>query len=213
MEPPIINILATKSQKDLATLQDQAVEAVRDAVPDAVLHGGPAIWRCYGGKRFSADLDFYSRAKNLPDALYPGLAARRLNLIKSRETANSVYAVISDDNTEVKLEISRRAVHGVPRPYVKADSSRISILTLTPEALMLEKMDAYTSRNFSRDLYDLYHLCNLTDNASVKSKARLFLKDIPAPQDGTKQVLDSLVYGGGKPDFKEMVEYLQRWAG
>jgi len=36
------------------------VERIFQEMPDAVLHGGALIWRCYGGNRFSQGLDFYS---------------------------------------------------------------------------------------------------------------------------------------------------------
>ncbi|MEM1546291.1 MAG: nucleotidyl transferase AbiEii/AbiGii toxin family protein [Candidatus Methanomethylicia archaeon] len=32
---------------------------IYNSFPEAVIHGGTAIWRCYGSNRFSEDVDVY----------------------------------------------------------------------------------------------------------------------------------------------------------
>ena len=51
MDFPIIYRLRRKSQKELAELQDEVVDVVYTLLDNAVIHGGTAIWRCYGGKK------------------------------------------------------------------------------------------------------------------------------------------------------------------
>ena len=61
MDVPIEKKLEDGMQIEMAKLQDDCVGAIWSLVPSAVLHGGTAIWRCYGGNRFSDDLDIYLR--------------------------------------------------------------------------------------------------------------------------------------------------------
>ena len=44
----------------LAELQYEVIDIIYNRVePDATLYGGTAIWRCYGGNRFSEDIHIY----------------------------------------------------------------------------------------------------------------------------------------------------------
>jgi len=45
--------LKRKSHKDIARLQDIVIDVLYKIFPNAILHGGTAIWRCYNGNRFS----------------------------------------------------------------------------------------------------------------------------------------------------------------
>ena len=51
--------LKKKTEKEIAYAQDVILGEIYKFFPNAVLHGGTAIWRCYNGRRFSEDLDFY----------------------------------------------------------------------------------------------------------------------------------------------------------
>ena len=108
MELPILNLLKLKTQKDMASLQDETIELLYTVLPNAVLHGGTAIWRCYNGKRFSIDLDLYSKIEDLKEKLAPLLSSRQLFFKKYKETKNVAYSIISDGSTEVKLDINKR---------------------------------------------------------------------------------------------------------
>jgi predicted nucleotidyltransferase component of viral defense system len=62
MEPkkiPLNQRLRRKQHIEIAKLQDFVMEALYRVFPEAVLHGGTAIWRCYSGSRFSEDIDMY----------------------------------------------------------------------------------------------------------------------------------------------------------
>ena len=86
MHLPLKNLLR-KPQASLAQLQDEALEILYAVCPEAVLHGGTAIWRCYEGKRFSEDLDFYALPKDgLQDALIAEASKRSLKVTKFRKT-------------------------------------------------------------------------------------------------------------------------------
>ena len=59
MRIPLANKLKKRLHSETAFLQDEVIDIVYGLEPNAVLHGGTAIWRCYQGNRFSEDLDFY----------------------------------------------------------------------------------------------------------------------------------------------------------
>ena len=64
MEP--IADLITGVRLRLAELQDEVIDIIYNRVePDATLYGGTAIWRCYGGNRFSEDIDIYLSNRGL----------------------------------------------------------------------------------------------------------------------------------------------------
>ena len=59
MKLPLFNRLKKRQHRELALLQDEITDIVYRISDEAVLHGGTAIWRCYGGNRFSEDIDIY----------------------------------------------------------------------------------------------------------------------------------------------------------
>jgi predicted nucleotidyltransferase component of viral defense system len=56
---PLSLRIKKESHRKIAQAQDLIIEEVYKKFDRAVLHGGTAIWRCFNGKRFSEDLDFY----------------------------------------------------------------------------------------------------------------------------------------------------------
>ena len=56
---PLILKLKKKAHKDIAEAQDIIIRELYTLFDKAVLHGGTSIWRCYGGNRFSEDIDVY----------------------------------------------------------------------------------------------------------------------------------------------------------
>ena len=93
MELPIIYKLKRESQKELAELQDEAIEVVYSLLQNAVIHGGTAIWRCYGGKRFSEDIDLYADYKeDFKVLLENELKKRGLILFKFRQTESTLFS-------------------------------------------------------------------------------------------------------------------------
>ena len=56
---PLALRLRKQVHRNVAVAQDIIVKELYGVFERAVLHGGTAIWRCYGGNRFSEDVDFY----------------------------------------------------------------------------------------------------------------------------------------------------------
>ncbi|MBI4210367.1 MAG: nucleotidyl transferase AbiEii/AbiGii toxin family protein [Candidatus Diapherotrites archaeon] len=208
MRIPLKNQLRGQ-QAALAQLQDEALDIFYSVEPEAVLHGGTAIWRCYQGKRFSEDLDFYASAnKGLRTALEGEAAKRGLSVSKFRKTQNSVYARISDGRTDVSVEVSPlRKKNRVLAAFEKADGSHTDIYTLSPEDLIVEKANAFAGRRLIRDIYDVYFLSGIANPSVVKMKLRTAIEKLPQPVD--EKNLRTLIYAGVVPSFNEMVQALE----
>ncbi len=212
MKIPLLHRLKKQLQAEVARLQDEVVEALYGADAKLVLHGGTAIWRCYGGNRFSEDLDFYaSRATPLEAGLRELMERRGLSLLKLKKTENLFFAKISDGRVEVRVEINfARRVHPVVARYERADGSFLDVLTLSPEDFLLEKSEAYAQRGFVRDLYDAYHLSSFAKpDAHFRGKVRDLLTQRKEPVDAKN--LKAIVYAGAVPSAQQMREALARW--
>ena len=211
MELPIIYKLKRKAQKDLAELQDEVMEVVYEVFENAVMHGGTAIWRCYSGKRFSEDIDLYVKYTGyFKEQLEKSLKKRSLNLIKFRQTANTVFSEISHDIASMKLEITNERKRGILAIYEKANGDTLEVLALEPQDLLLEKLTAYLDRRKVRDIYDVYFLSRLVTDLKVKREAGRLLKKIERPTD--EDDLKAIIYEGKVPTFNEMLESINLWA-
>ncbi len=211
MELPIVYRLRRESQKNLAELQDEVIEVVYEILDNAVIHGGTAIWRCYGGKRFSEDIDLYAlHPEDLKLKLEGALNRRGLKLIKFRKTANTLFSEVSNDITSMKLEMTRKNINGTLAVYRKANGNTLDVLTLKPEELIVEKLAAYNSRKRIRDIYDVYFLSRLVSEMKIKSIVNESLQRIEKPTDEAD--LKAVVYEGEVPTFKEIIEGLSIWA-
>ena len=211
MEFPIIYKLKRESQKELAELQDEVVDVVYTLLDNAVIHGGTAIWRCYGGKRFSEDIDLYANyLETFKTKLENELKRRSLKLFKFRQTANTLFSQISNDVTHMSLEMTRKNMHGTLKTYQKANGSAMDVLTLKPEELILEKIAAYNDRRRIRDIYDVYFLSRFVDDKKIKESVKKLLLKINEPKD--EGDLKVIIYEGRVPTFQEMLEALKIWA-
>ena len=191
MDIPIEGILTGK-RLDVARMQDVLIELIYDYIqPDAILYGGTAVWRCYGGGRFSEDIDIYvNRAfeKKLDQYLQ-----KNGMKVTWRDKELPLHIRISDGRTEVLLEAGIGKFESAISQYTKVDGSSITLSTLQPSELFVRKMEAYEGRRYIRDMYDLVHLTNYISGNDyyVISKLKPFLAKIRKPVD--EKVLRSLV--------------------
>ncbi len=208
---PLHKRLRKRMHTEIASLQDELIELIYAIDNRLVLHGGTAIWRCYGGNRFSEDLDFYCRDSHNIEKLFVGkIKERSLEVLKFKKTENLIFCKVSNGSTIVRVEINFAVdKKALARPYERTDGSFMNVLTLTEEELILEKMEAYKNRRFIRDMYDIYHLSNY---AMADSKAlHKFLDSIHQPVD--EKNLKTLVYSGAIPTFSQMLDSLKRRFG
>ena len=211
MKIPLANQLKKRQQVEVSILQDEMIRIVYNITEDSVLHGGTSVWRCYSGKRFSEDLDFYSISfPGIVDKFRREISAAGLSITKLKDTGNVILSQINDGRVEVRLEINhKRKVEGIPVKYELAEGSYTEVLSLSPNQIILEKIAAYSDRRFVRDIYDIYHLSSVTDDlSSIRDKLSVFLDQINRPVD--EQILRSLVYIGNPPTFERMIGELRR---
>ena len=215
MDIPLFKQLKRRQHVDLALLQDELVSVAYAISQDFVLHGGTAIWRCYGGKRFSEDLDFYcgKLPGNFKERLAAELDRRGLGLSKFRQSGSTVFARISNARIEASLEIAlRRPAQKVVVQYEKTDGTVIDIFSIPAEELLKEKMSAFAGRKLIRDLYDVFFLSGISKNlGTAKADAEEFLANAPEPID--EKNLKTLVYSGVCPPAKSMLETVKRRFG
>ena len=214
MPIPLLNRLRRRSQAEIALLQDEVAELLYGVDRGIVLHGGTAVWRCYGGNRFSEDLDFYCGHPAKIRAEFPGKAsARGLSVTKLKATENLLFCKVSNGIAEVRAELNfRRAVKPVLGRYERADGASMDVLTLSPGDLAAEKLAAYLVRRFIRDIYDVYHLSAMLDGDKRAEKrlggALRAAGPLPLPVD--ERNLKSLIYSGAVPSFSQVREALCR---
>jgi len=211
MRVALFNRLRKQLHRDIALLQDEVVDVVYSVAPKAVLHGGTAVWRCYQGNRFSDDLDFYaSNVSGFKEAFSNELSSRGLQLLKFKKTASTVFSKVSNGSVEVRVEVSSRKPKGVvAASFERADGSFISVFTLSPEELLLEKATAFGNRRLVRDVYDVYLLSNIANHSGkMDSKVCGFLKRARKPLD--EKNLRVIVFSGAVPSFEQMLLVLKR---
>jgi len=208
---PIEIKLKSHMQVAIARIQDLAVESLLALDSKIVLHGGTAIWRCYNGKRFSYDLDIYVsklQKEEIYNRLTWELSKRNLSMSYSALMANTIS--IFNNEAKIKLEMALNTkVKGVPMEYERADGSLMFVNTLSAEDFILEKISAYKSRRYERDLYDIYYIVTTQAISSrTKSMLKAFLNVIVPPID--KGSLNDVVYEGVAPSYNTLVEGIKR---
>jgi predicted nucleotidyltransferase component of viral defense system len=209
---PINLKLKRKIEKDIAYAQDVIVEELYNSIPDAVLHGGTAIWRCYSGNRFSEDIDAYIK-KDIEkiDKFLESLQKKGFKIVKKRIKENSFYSELLFQNTPVRFEATFQNKRPTLKAYETSESSFINVNTLLPEELIIEKISAYLNRLKIRDLYDIYFLLNFVeDRKKVEIELRKFLTEFKYPKD--EKDLTYIIISGAVPTSNQLYESIKRWA-
>ena len=213
MDVPIANLLKRHAQAEMALFQDVVVGLLYQTDNKIVLHGGTAVWRCFHGNRFSDDVDAYVSTKTdlnrLRDGISLAAAGREVKVEKVKDTGNLLFMGLSLGNAYMKVELNHTREHlpVAPREYERADGTRMEVLTLPPEELVLEKIMAYSDRRFIRDLYDIYVLSDQVDKKKVRKEVLGFIDGIRPPVN--EDELANLIYVGVAPAFKGMVESIR----
>lgn len=193
----------------MAKVQDLVVETLFSTFPEAVMHGGTAIWRCYNGNRFSEDIDVYlPRNISKLDEVFDLLSRKGLVIEKKKIGENSLYSQLRLGNVSVRFEALFKKVDGQLREYETIEGNQITISTLTPEEFIGEKVQAYLKRRKIRDLYDVFFLIRKIENQERINK------DLIALIHNYKEPIDEpdlkiLIIEGLVPSSEKMFEYLR----
>ena len=203
--------LKKKSEKNIAYAQDIIVEELYNHFPNAVIHGGTAIWSCYQGNRFSEDVDVYipKDAKKIEQFL-KSLESRGFGILKKRIKENSVYSALALNNTETKFEATFQAKKPILKKYETSESFYINVYTLTPEEIVIEKIETYLKRFKIRDLYDIYFLkSHVRDEDKIIKHIKKLIVNYKKPVD--EDNLASIILAGVIPSSDELLKEIKRW--
>ena len=195
--------------KEIARAQDLIVEELYGKFNKAVLHGGTAIWRCYNGRRFSEDLDFYfPNDKKKIAVLFENLEKAGFEIKKKKVSENSVYSELELDRLAVRLEATFQKVSGVICDYEMSDGNIISVYSLTPDLFLDEKAKTYLKRFKVRDLWDVFFLLKIVDKPEKIKEIGNLIKNYKKPID--EEDLKTIILEGIVPSANEMIEYIRK---
>lgn len=213
MELPIMSLLRGRGELETAQLEDDIVSVLVNITDKMAMHGGTAIWRCYGGKRFSTDIDAYIWEEEFREKFIGAAEKIGVEVSKFREKGVT-FIHVRKNNTEIKIEPRNVEKRALLIPYERIDGSRINILALSPEDLILEKIEAYRDRRAYKDMYDITVLLNsVKEPGKIKNALAEFANDIPEPDERIQSLTEfkATVYAGAVPTYAKMAEFIKRW--
>lgn len=206
---PLQARLKREVHRKIAYAQDLIVKEVYSVLNNAVLHGGTGIWRCYKGKRFSEDLDFYFPKDMLKiNLLFEHLEKVGFMIKKKKISETSVYSELELDRTLVRLEATFQKIRGIICDYEMSDGNFMFIYSLTPEDFLIEKAKTYLKRFKIRDLWDVFFLLKSIENSKKIKELRILIKNYKNPID--EGDLKIILLEGITPSADEMIEYIKR---
>ena len=203
--------LKREVHRKIALAQDLIITEVYSIFNNAVLHGGTAIWRCYSGKRFSEDLDFYlPKDKEKLEQLFKSLNRVGFKIKKKKISERSIYSELELDRTAVRLEATFQNISSVICDYELAEGNFISIYSLTPEAFLTEKINTYLKRFKVRDLWDIFFILKSVKKLEPIKEIETLIKKYKEPID--EEDLKAILLEGIVPSAQEMFTYIhQKW--
>jgi predicted nucleotidyltransferase component of viral defense system len=201
--------LKRESHRNIASAQDLIIKEVYSVFNKAVLHGGTAIWRCYNGKRFSEDLDFYLiKDNNKIELLFENLKRIGFEIKKKKISERSIYSELELNRISVRLEATFQKVQGVICDYELSNGNFLSIYSLSIEDFLTEKARTYLKRLKIRDLWDVFFLLkNIQEIKKIKEIGNL-IKNYKKPID--EENLKVILLEGIIPSAGEMIQYIKR---
>jgi predicted nucleotidyltransferase component of viral defense system len=211
---PLHHKLKKKIHRTIALAQDILIMKMYEKFPNAVIHGGTAIWRCYGSNRFSEDVDVYlqprDKNKKILEDLFDNLKALGFLIRKFKLTNNTLFSKLSYENVEIRFEATFKDIKSIVKPFELTDGTFMNVLTLSAEDLILEKILAYRKRKKVRDVYDINFLLKFVNNRKkIEKKLKEFLKTFEKPVD--EKELSALIISGVAPSTKTILEEIASW--
>lgn len=209
MKIPLILRLKKEAHKNVAEAQDLIVQELYAVFDDAVIHGGTAVWRCYGGNRFSEDIDVYLAEDAAKiTVLFSNFQKKGFSIEKKKMTEHSLYSRLKFNRTFVEFEAFFKKAKGCLKEYETSEGNLVSVYTLTPEQLINEKIDAYLGRRKIRDLYDVFFLLRYVTNfKEIRAKVEFLIQNFKPPID--EKELKVLILEGLIPTSQKMLEYIR----
>ncbi len=212
-------------QRARAVLEDALVDLIYKNFGGFAMHGGTAIWRCYGGNRFSRDVDFYANMdKNDESAVQKALhkllvgSGYSVREEKYNSKTSTLHIIMRGYGTTGKLDITFAHKRGEAVEYMRVDGTKRIIYALNPEELLDEKIATYSNKQKAEteEIHDLYDILILKD--SVRRPGTKVLRELTAllssiekrpPEDVGE--LPNLLLSSAAPSFDEIVRLLKGW--
>ncbi len=204
--------LRKKTEKEIAYAQDIIVGELYKFFFRAVIHGGTAIWRCYQGNRFSEDVDVYiNKDLSKIESFFKSLGEKGFEIIIKRIKENSIYSELKFNNVATRFEATFQNKKPLYKKYETSESFFINVYTLSPEDLVIEKVETYLKRRKIRDLYDIFFLINYVENKmAIKNYLKKLIQNYEKPKDEAN--LANILIIGAVPSSDEMFMEIKRWA-
>jgi predicted nucleotidyltransferase component of viral defense system len=206
MKLPLQLKLKKKAHQSIAYAQDLIMEELYHFFPKAVFHGGTAIWRCYQGNRFSEDIDVYLTSKEAVPSFFEKMEQKGFVILKKRVKENSLYSLMEFNRVQVRFEaIFTGKKQAVLKEYETCDGNIIMVYTLSPVALLDEKIAACLKRKKVRDIYDIFFLLRY---AAARPKDMDKIEKIAIIDE---ENLPTIILSGLVPTVNEMKRYIAEW--
>lgn len=212
---PLNKKLKKKTHRDIALVQDLLAIEIYNNFPEAIIHGGTAIWRCYGSNRFSEDIDIYLLPKlkdsNKIEIFLKSLKSNGFTVKKFKKTKNSIYSKFSFSNIIVSFEVLFKNIKNyITKTFEMSDGTFIIVNTLTPEDMIIEKILAYKKRRKIRDLYDIFFLLKFVeDKEKIEKPLKNLIQKFEDPVDAKD--LKTIIISGAVPNISDMLREMKRW--
>jgi predicted nucleotidyltransferase component of viral defense system len=211
-----MNRLRKREHRDIAMLEDVMIRVIYGLDSTTEIHGGTAIWRCYGGRRFSKDIDVYiasqEKWQELKERIKSAANKYGAEVIKLKDTGYLIYIelLMNDIYSEIDVNYKNYYKKPVIKQYENLDGSLYDVLTLPPEELIREKIVAYTDRKSLTDLYDIHILVDFVDAGAIP-QLKKFISSIKKPEEMKKEEerLKNLIFEGPVPSFGNIVTYIK----
>jgi predicted nucleotidyltransferase component of viral defense system len=209
---PINLKLRSKADRAVALAQDIIIMELYKFFPNAILHGGTGIWRCYNGNRFSEDVDVYIENNSaVLDAFFKSLMSRGFKINKKRIKENSLYSGLTFNDIQTKFEASFQKKKPLTKSYEASDGFSIMVITLSAEDFLIEKVETYLNRRKIRDLYDIHFIVQqVQDKKLIKEQLTKLINNYKIPVD--EENIAGLIIVGSVPTAEDLLREIKIWA-
>lgn len=209
MKLPLSKRLKKQVHREVALAQDLLVKELYSVFPQAIIHGGTAIWRCYQGQRFSEDLDvFILRDLEKIHLFYAHLEKVGFTVERKRIGENSIYSTLQFQRATVRFEAIFKQENTILGMYETVEGNMIPVYTFTPERFIQGKVEAYLNRRKVRDLYDIFFLLpKVKDKSKIQEVLQKLFQHYQPPLD--EMELTAFILEGVAPSAQKMKEFIE----